>query len=140
MRIPKVSASKSLATRSLALAVLATAPLGVALAQSRPALVEASIPFAGRGGIRDWSADRDRGLWVQAASRQWYYARFMGTCNGLSFATAIGFDMRFQDSFDRWSSIVVPGYGRCPVQSFTTSDGPPRRRKKASAESPPAAG
>lgn len=116
--------------RSFALAIVAIAPMRIVLADSNPAHVEASIPFASRGGIRDWSADGDRGLWVQGSSRKWYYAQFMGRCMGLGFATALGFDTRFQGSFDRWSSVLVPGYSRCTLTSLTPSDGPPRKRTK----------
>ncbi len=84
----------------------------------------ASIPFANRGGIRDWQADKDRGLWVQDAHRTWYYAKFMGPCIGLNFANSIGFDTRPIGTFDRFSSVFVPGTGRCTVQSFTVSEGP----------------
>lgn len=114
----------------LVAAALAVAPIGMAWATG-PSKVEASIPF---GLIRDWQADRERGIWVQAYSRKWYYAEFMGRCMGLNFATAVGFDTRFQSSFDRFSSVFVPGYGRCPIQTFTPSEGPPRKQRKADAE------
>ncbi len=104
--------------------------LAAATPAELPPLLEASIPF---GGIRDWQADRERGLWVQADSRAWYYGRFTGRCNGLNFATSIGFDTRFQSSFDRWSTVFVPGYGRCLFQSFTRSAGPPPRKQTVSA-------
>ena len=129
-------------SRALAITILASAPCGAALAEARPAeaapaLVDASIPF---GLIRDWHADGDRGLWVQSNSRRWYYARFMGTCTGLNFATSLGFDTRFQSSFDRWSSVLVPGYGPCVIQTFSTSDGPPPKKRKGSAEPAQTAG
>jgi Family of unknown function (DUF6491) len=117
--------------RSFALAIIVTAPLRIVLADSNPAHVEASIPFASRGGIRDWSADGDRGLWVQAVNRKWYYAQFMGRCTGLAFATALGFDTH-QSAFDRWSAVVVPGYSRCTLTSLTPSEGPPRKGSKQS--------
>jgi len=122
---------RSVAIPALAVAVLSAAPLSVSLAESTPALVEASIPFANYGGIRDWQPDRDRGLWVQSVHRKWYYARFMGTCLGLNFATAIGFDTHPLGSFDRWSTVIVPRYGRCTIQSLSLSDGPPKKVKKA---------
>lgn len=116
----------------LVAAALAAAPVGVALATSAtPSKVEASIPF---GLIRDWQNDRDRGMWIQAYSRKWYYAEFMGRCIGLNFATAVGFDTRYQSSFDRFSSVFVPGYGRCPIQTFSPSEGPPRKKRKNEAE------
>ncbi|MEP7243599.1 MAG: DUF6491 family protein [Gammaproteobacteria bacterium] len=118
---------------ALAVALLCAAPLSVSFAESTPALVEASIPFANYGGIRDWQPDRDRGLWVQSVHRKWYYARFMGTCLGLNFANAIGFDTHPLGSFDRWSTVIVPRYGRCTIQSLSLSDGPPKKVKKPKA-------
>ena len=85
---------------------------------------EPSIPFANHGGIRDWTADHDQGLWVQDVHRQWYYAKLMGPCIGLPFAQTIGFDTHPMGRFDRFSAIVVPGSGRCTVQSFTLSGDP----------------
>ena len=126
MNVPKV------VLRSFALAIILTAPVRIVLADSNPAHVEASIPFASRGGIRDWSADGDRGLWMQAVSRKWYYAQFMGRCTGLAFATALGFDTRNLSVFDRWSAVVVPGYSRCTLTSLTPSEGPPRKGSKQS--------
>ena len=114
-----------------ALAVLMCAPLSAAFATAAapvaPAKPEASIAFA---RIRDWQSDSERGMWIQAYNRQWYYAEFMGRCLGLNFATAVGFDTRHQSSFDRFSSVFVPGYGRCVIQTFTQSDGPPRKKRK----------
>lgn len=116
---------------TLIAAALAVFPGGVTLAASANPRVEASIPF---GLIRDWQADKDRGMWIQGYSRKWYYAEFMGRCLGLNFATAVGFDTRYQSSFDRFSSVFVPGYGRCPIQTFTPSEGPPRKTRKAITE------
>jgi uncharacterized protein DUF6491 len=120
--------------RTFALAILAIAPMRVVLADSNLAQVEASIPFAARGGIRDWAADGERGLWVQAVNRKWYYAQFMGRCVGLGFATALGFDTGAQSVFDRWSAVIVPGYSRCTLTSLTPSDGPPPRKRPREAQ------
>lgn len=90
---------------------------------------QASIPFVPHGGIRDWEADRTRGLWIQDAHRNWYYAQLLGPCIGLDFATRLAFDTRPMGTFDRFSAIVVPGEGRCTVQSVAQSDAPPRKQK-----------
>lgn len=95
---------------------------------------QAYIPFANHGGIRDWAADRDRGLWVQDIHRQWYYAKLMGPCTGLDFAQRIGFDTHPLGRFDQFSSIVVPGTGRCAIQSFTESPAPPSAKDRAAAQ------
>ena len=89
---------------------------------------DASIPFANHGGIYNWQADRDRGLWVQDIHRNWYYAKLMGPCWGLDFAEGIGFDTRPVGTFDRFSAVIVPRGGRCVVQSFTRSVGPLAKR------------
>jgi len=101
-------------------------------AAAKPAAPEASIPFANRGGILDWHADKDRGVWLQDVHRNWFYAKFMGPCIGLDFANSIGFDTRPMGSFDRFSTVVVPGSGRCTVQSFTVSESPyPKKDHKS---------
>jgi uncharacterized protein DUF6491 len=92
---------------------------------------EQSIPFANHGGIRDWAADGDHGLWIQDLHRHWYYAKLMAPCLGLDFAQTIGFDTHPQDRFDHFSSIVVPGNGRCAVASLRASGMPPSKRSKA---------
>jgi hypothetical protein len=118
---------------SIAVAALtATTGVGLAAAANAPAVApttDVSVPFANHGGIRDWSADNDRGLWVQDAHRKWYYAKLMGPCTGLNFATSIGFDTRPIGTFDRFSTIVVPREGRCTIESLAPSEGPPVKHK-----------
>jgi hypothetical protein len=118
---------------ALGAALLAAA--GVALASEAAPSSKAYIPFANHGGIRDWKADRDQGLWVQDIHRQWYYAKLMGPCLGLNFAQTIGFDTHPLGRFDQFSAIVVPGAGggRCTVQTFTVSGAPPGGKVKANA-------
>lgn len=110
---------------ALGAALLAVA--GAVFASEATTSRAASIPFANHGGIRDWKADHDQGLWVQDIHRQWYYAKLMAPCTGLNFAQTIGFDTHPLGRFDQFSSIVVPGAGggRCAVQSFTLSGAPP---------------
>ena len=111
---------KSGARALVAAVLLATAGSAFATSPSN----EASIPFANHGGIYNWQADRDQGVWVQDVHRNWYYAKLMGPCIGLNFATAIGFDTHPMGALDKFSSIVVPREGRCMIQSLTPSGGP----------------
>ena len=125
--------SKLKSTLPVALGVALLAASGLALAETNtPA--EPSIPFANHGGIRDWAADGDRGLWVQDLHRQWYYAKLMAPCIGLNFAQRIGFDTHPHDRFDHFSSIIVPGTGRCALESLRTSATPPSKQSKAKAK------
>jgi hypothetical protein len=113
---------------------------GATLAAEPSGTQQAYIPFANHGGIRDWEADRDRGVWVQDIHRKWYYAKLMSPCIGLNFANTIAFDTRPQGRFDQFSSIYVPGGSRCAVQSFTVSGAPPGKKGKPDSISPPPAG
>ena len=82
---------------------------------------EASIPFAALGGIDDWRANGDRGLWIRGRSHRWYYAELLGSCSGLGFRDRIGFVIEPYGSFDRFSSIVVEGR-ICPIKSLRESE------------------
>jgi hypothetical protein len=114
-----------------AVAALTIAPIGASFAATLTDTVpQASIPFVSFGGINDWQADHDRGLWVQDLHRHWYYATFMGPCQGLNFTNSIGFDARHTDTFDRFSTVIVPGWGKCALTSFTASD-PPANKLRA---------
>ena len=95
---------------------------------------QASIHFVQHGGIRNWKADRNEGLWIQGSHRRWYYAKFRGRCFGLNFATFLAFDTRPMGTFDRFSTVIVPGGARCTVRSLVASEGPPRKQMKASTE------
>jgi hypothetical protein len=128
-----MSTSRVLRT-SLAVCALATLPLSTSFALDNVPAPRAEIPFANHGGIRDWSADRDKGLWVQGLNRQWFYATFMGPCDGLNFANSIGFDTHPMGTFDRWSTVIVPGRQRCVISSLTPSDGPVTKQKAREAK------
>jgi uncharacterized protein DUF6491 len=112
-------------------AAAATDALADEPAQS-PGSNDVSIPFANHGGIRDWQADRDRGLWIQDSFGKWYYATVMSPCTGLNFANRIGFDTRPAGSFDKFSYILVPREGRCAIQTLRPSGAPPTKHGKAS--------
>lgn len=121
--------------RHFLVAVLALAVGTTAVHAGQPSKAplgpQASIPFANlTSSIRDWQANENDGLWVQDARRQWYYAELMGPCWGLDYALQVGFNTRGASSFDRFSEVVVPGYDRCAVRSFTRSDAPPVKQGK----------
>jgi len=108
---------------------VSSAPFYAATAATSPAPAEQSIPFVNHGGIYNWEADKDRGVWVQDSHRRWFYARVMGPCPGLNFTERLGFDTRPMGSLDRFSSLIVPGWGRCQLQSLLPSEGPPKKVK-----------
>lgn len=127
---------------ALTVAALAVVPVASSLAaenvKPESGGKDVSIPFANHGGIKDWQADRERGLWVQDVHGKWYYASLMGQCIGLNFANTIAFDTRPMGTFDKYSAIIVPRGGRCTVQTLAPSGAPPKKQKVASAEQPDA--
>ena len=95
-----------------------------------------AIPFADHGGIRDWRADDNRAMWIEARNGQWYYAEMFGPCFGLNFSERIGFIVEPYGSFDRYSSVVVDGQ-KCFVESLRRSD-PPSKLSRGDAAHPEA--
>lgn len=112
------------------LALLAVAPGSAQAAAHRG---DASIPFVGFGGIRNWTATDDSTVYLQASNDQWYEADLAGPCMGLPFAFGIGVDTRGSNTFDNFSSILVDGQ-RCPVTSVKKVTGPPARKAKAKSD------
>ena len=111
-----------------ALAVgLVAATLAGSAAASESA-VQPSIHFADHGGIYDWRANGDKGIWVQSIGGQWFYGTFMGTCLGLDTALRVGFQSEPTGDFDRWSTVIVPHESRCHLSTFEPSAGPPAHR------------
>ena len=92
---------------------------------------ETSIPFMDTVGLYNFQPDGTSGVWLQDQSRRWYYARVLGTCTGLPFATRIGVDTRFGGArLDRTGTLLVD-HERCALTSLTASNGPPPKPKKA---------
>jgi hypothetical protein len=113
---------------SAAVAVLATAPLTVTVADPDSHTANAATPFVDRIEMRDWLADGERGIWIQMGSLKWFYARLMGRCLGLDSTNSLVFGTRASGSMNRMTSVVVPGGRRCIVQSFAPSAGPAKNR------------
>ena len=123
----------SAAIAGVALSLTATMATAEAAKPAAPA--EASIPFAANhGGILNWRADGNKGLYVQGPRRQWYYAKFIGSCPGVNFANTLAFNTAPMGSFDRWSTVIVPREGRCNLQSVVASDGPPSKQELKAAK------
>lgn len=94
--------------------------------------VESSIAFPGMGSIRNWEADGEDGLWVQAQRGDWYYGKLVGYCPNLEFTQTIGFDTRGSVRLDRFSQVIVDGE-RCALTSFVTSEKPLSRKERRAA-------
>jgi len=98
---------------------------------------EASLSFASQN-IFTWESDGEKGIWVQALGRKWYYGTFMSPCIGLQFRDGVAFRFGPNDELDRWGAVIVPHEPECHFKSFTVSDGPPKKAKPgAAAPAPP---
>src|SRR3546814_6002572 len=123
--------------RALSLAAmllpLSAAPATEPAEEPRARGVEASIVFPSDSSIRNWRADRGRGIWIQDRKGDWYYGTFAGYCRDVDFAQAIGVEMRGASRLDRFAAIIVRGE-RCPLSSFVTSEGPPSKKDEKAAK------
>ena len=111
--------------------VLAVSPMATAVAGPYLTDVDSTTTFLNHAQLRDWLADGEQGLWLQAIDLRWFYARFTHACHGLTATNSLSFDTRGSDTIDSRSAVVVPGSGRCTVLSFLPSTGPPKSRKAA---------
>lgn len=117
--------------RMLIALLLAASPMTLAAEEPAPREVgqEADISFPALGGIRNFRADTDRGVWLEDRQRNWYYASFIGTCPEIRFAHGIGIDTRGSARFDRFSKILVDG-NVCAIATLVTADKPLSEREQ----------
>ena len=119
---------KSSRARRQSIAVFTAAASIVTLTEANPAVASGSAAFVHHADMRDWLADGERGLWIEAGNGSWFYARFAGVCHGVNSTNAVAFDTPATDNIDRRSAVIIPGGIRCRFQSFARSDGPPQNR------------
>ena len=125
--------------KNLALSLAAVLlPLSAAAAANEPAKepralgVESSIVFPSDSTIRNWQADRGRGIWIEGRRGEWYYGTFAGFCRDVDFAQAIGVETRGAGRLDKFASIIVRGE-RCMLSSFVTSAPPSSKAERKAA-------
>lgn len=117
-----------------------TLALATALSAAWPAMAAPAprggneIPFVNFGGIRNWTANDDSTLYVQAAGGQWYEVDMAQPCSGLPFALRIGVDGGPMGTLDSFSSILVDG-NRCRVAAVTRLAAPPPSQRAAARKS-----
>ncbi len=97
-------------------------------AEKEPPGKESRINFTDMGGIQNWVADGEKGIYVESRNRQWYYATFMSPCQGLNFTNDVGFVSKPSGTLDKFSSVVVD-HRECQFTSLVTSDPPPKKSK-----------
>jgi len=121
---------------SAAAALLAIVAFRTSVAEATPQPASAIGMHISHADLIRWLSDGERGLWVQASDRRWFYAGLAGACRGLNSTNSILFDTGASNRIDRTSSVVVPSGQRCRIRSFLPSNGPPKDRNKHVAEQP----
>ncbi|HEV7447033.1 MAG TPA: hypothetical protein VGO18_30980 [Steroidobacteraceae bacterium] len=111
--------------RFTTIAMLASVPMTVTIAEPNPTAVRATAAFVNRAEMIKWVADGELGLWIQARDLKWFYARFTGVCEGVSSTNSLMFNTGASGNIDRTSSVTVPAGGRCRLRSLVPSGGPP---------------
>jgi hypothetical protein len=116
------------------IAILALAAASAAVAKPGahkwPELgADASIVFPNYGAIRNFEADGDKGIWIEDQQRRWYYGSFLGSCQGLNFSQAIGFDTGGLSRFDKFSKIITRD-DVCQLNSLVTAEKPLSRKER----------
>jgi hypothetical protein len=115
--------------RFTAIAMLASAPMTVTIAEPNPAAATATAAFVNRAEMIKWLADGERGIWIQVRDLKWFYGRFTGMCQGVSSTNSLIFNTGASGNIDRTSSVTVPAGGRCRLRSLVPSGGPPEKRE-----------
>lgn len=118
------------ALAGLALPVVASAQSDASTVVADGRQEQASIPFANRGGVRDWRAQGSDSVYFQDNHGQWYLAKLMGSASDLNFTDFIGIDANPDGSLDKFSAIYVRGQ-KYPFESFVKVDGPPSKKARA---------
>ena len=109
---------------------------GPAFAQAEPAPTAeaaenaepARIPFANRGGVRDWKAEGRDVIYFHDRQRNWYKAELFSSAVGLQFVQFIGIDTGPTDTLDRFSSVWVDGQ-KYALRSLVAIEGEPPKKK-----------
>lgn len=84
---------------------------------------DAVIDYAAGGGIRDWHAENDRGIYVRDSRNDWYYIQFKAPCPGVLTGQQIAFDTDVVGRFDKLSRVVTQTE-TCGVESIQRTKAP----------------
>ena len=115
--------------RGLILSSLALVAPAAAAAAPSEASGETVIPFLSSIRHIEWKAISNDSLYLRGGKGEWYVVRTSNNCSRLRSSLAISLEGSPGNQLDRHGAIWVQG-ARCPVESITRSDGPPRKSKR----------
>lgn len=93
---------------------------------------EVGISYAANGGIRDWHAEDERGIYLRDRAGRWYYARFSHPCFNLPSLQSLVFSTDpATGRFDHFSTVGT-GQLSCDVASVVRSEPPAAKGGKVS--------
>ena len=90
---------------------------------------QAAIDHANQGGIADWYASDDSGIFVMDRTGRWYRAEFVGSCPRVTLQNTIAFRTSVTGRLDALGSVVTAD-GVCPLRSLTRSERPAAKGRK----------
>ena len=125
---------RTTAMAAAAFTALASAPsLAEPVADAPPnGARETSISYAANGGIRDWHAEDERGIYLMDRTGRWYYARFSHPCFNLPSLQSLVFSTDpATGRFDHFSTVGT-GQLSCDVASVVKSRRPAAKGGKVS--------
>ena len=100
--------------------LIAITSLGLAAAMPIGAANPPAVSV-GRDDLVKWLADGERGLWIQANTLEWFYARFASGCHGIDTTNAMVLGTDASGHMDGESSATVPAGTRCRLHSLAPS-------------------
>lgn len=100
---------------------------GAASAAEQPTRIgtkEVGISYAANGGIRDWHAEDENGIYLMDRTGRWYYARFSHRCFNLPSLQSLVFTTDpATGRFDHFSTVGT-GQLSCDVASVVKAERP----------------
>lgn len=87
------------------------------------AAAEVGIPFANRGGVRDWVVVDDSNLLLRDRQGQWYCARLLSPAYYLAYAHELRFATGPSGTLAKFDSVIVRGE-KFPIVSLSRCAAP----------------
>ena len=118
--IPSLPRPQAMNIRKAFYGLIAITSLGLAPAMPIAAANPAPVSIS-RDQMVNWLADGERGLWIQANTLDWFYARFASGCHGIGKTTSIVFETDASGHVDGISSVTMPAGTQCRPRSLAPS-------------------
>jgi len=100
--------------------LIAITSLGLAPAMPIAAANPSAVSVT-RDDLVKWLADGERGLWIQANTVEWFYARFVSGCHGIGKTSPMVLETDASGHIDGRSSVTKSAGTQCRLHSLAPS-------------------